>query len=66
MSIAGPRPNMEGRLLRVSGHNRMEPGAATAQVDEQKEQWVSSMSAEGTAELGSLRPTWRSTTLMYS
>lgn len=40
MSIAGPRPNMEGRLLRVSGHNRMEPGAATAQVDEQKEQWV--------------------------
>ena len=40
MSIAGPRPNAEGRLLRVSGCKRMEPGAATAQVHEQKEQWV--------------------------
>ena len=38
MSMAGPRPHMEGRLLRVSGCQRIEPGAATTQVDEQEEQ----------------------------
>lgn len=47
MSIAGPRPNMEGRLLRVSGHNRMEPGGQLLhRWMSRKSSGFSSMSAE--------------------